>query len=244
VFHYNTTTTHTPPPQEPPTDDDSERHIDDEPQTEGEDDARAEDMPASREIPQHEVAPEFAGVTVHWDPVNFHEIEKAFRLDAIRRVSMDKYDCFEILYSLRNRAMKVRCRVGWIPVAVWESVGVGKMKGRLYSGIGGLDTIPGPIQAEIDRGMPKQLAGLSVFAFNKCIRYLACSGLDVCEVDITNAFFNVLQLMLPELPSRIARICDDRDNVLQSVLAFIEEQSGEKITRAKHICNRIVTINK
>jgi hypothetical protein len=177
------------------------------------------------------VAPEFAGVTVHWEPANAHQIEKALRLDAIRRVGMENYGCFEILYSLRNRAMKVRRGLGWIPVAVRESVGVGKLKGRLYSGIGSLDAIPGPIQAEIDRGVPKELAGLSVFAFNKRIRYLARSGLDMCEVDITNAFFNVLRLMLPALPARIVRYCDDRDNVLQSVLAFIEEQSGEKITR-------------
>ena len=109
--------------------------------------------------------------TLRWEPVNVAAVEKALMLAAIRSVRMENYDCFEILLSIRKRAVKVRRGSGSIPVVERASQTIGSLKNRLYSGIRGIDPakLPSPIRAELERGVPSELAGLSIFAFSKPI---------------------------------------------------------------------------
>jgi hypothetical protein len=170
--------------------------------------------------------------TLRWEPVNVAAVEKALMLAAIRSVRMEHYDCFEILLSIRKRAIKVRRGTGSIPVVERRSQSVGNLQNRLCSGIRGLDPakLPGPIRAELERGVPSELAGLSVFAFSKPIRYLCRSGLNVSEIDIVNAVYSVFCeiCMVPEV---VRRYRDDRDNVLREVGAWLQDKSGTSITR-------------
>ncbi len=43
--------------------------------------------------------------TLRWEPVNVAAVEKALMLAAVRSVRMEHYDCFEILLSIRKRAV-------------------------------------------------------------------------------------------------------------------------------------------
>ena len=55
-----------------------------------------------------------------------------------RCVSMEHYDCFEILMSIRSRAVKVRGGKGVIAVLQREAKALGCLQNRLYSGIQGI----------------------------------------------------------------------------------------------------------
>ena len=96
-------------------------------------------------------------------------VERALRLDAIRKASSRNYDYFQILLSIRQRVVKVRGHQGWVAVAERTSAAVGSLEGRLFSGILGLEDadIPRAVLAEVDKGVPRELAGLSIFAFDR-----------------------------------------------------------------------------
>ncbi|CAK0859598.1 unnamed protein product [Prorocentrum cordatum] len=182
---------------------------------------------ASKDAP--DLMPSF---TLRWEPVNVAAVEKALQLATVRSVSMEHYDCFEILLSIRKRAVKVRRGQGQIPVVERRSETVGSLKNRIYSGIKGIERskLPGCIIAELDKGVPSELAGLSIFAFSKCIRYLCRSGLGVSEIDIVNAVFSVFCEIL-DVPEAIRNYRDNRDQVLQEVRAWLEFKSSKPLTR-------------
>ena len=69
-----------------------------------------------------------ASFTLRWEPVNVAAVEKALMLAAVRSVSMEHYDCFEILLSIRNRAVKVRRGQGHIAVVERRSESVGNLR--------------------------------------------------------------------------------------------------------------------
>ena len=69
--------------------------------------------------------------TLRWEPVNVAAVEKALMLAAIRSVRMENYDCFEILLSIRKRAVKVRRCYGSIPVVERASQTIGSLKNRI-----------------------------------------------------------------------------------------------------------------
>ena len=69
--------------------------------------------------------------TLGWEPVNVAAVEKALMLAAIRSVRMENYDCFEILLSIRKRAVKVRRSSGSIPVVERASQTIGGLKNHL-----------------------------------------------------------------------------------------------------------------
>ena len=143
-------------------------------------------------------------------------------LAATRSIRMEHYDCFEILLSIRKRAVRVRRGFGSVPVVERASKPVGNLQNRLYSGIRGIDpaNLPGVIQAELERGVPSGLAGLSLFAFSKPIRYLCRNGLGVCEIDIVNAVFSVF-CEICEVPEVARQYRDDRGRVLREVGAWL-----------------------
>ena len=198
-------------------------------------DAAATDYPpdpgmhsdASKDEP--ELAPNF---TLRWEPVNVAAVEKALLRAAVRSVSMENYDCFEILLSIRKRAVKVRRGQGQVAVVERTSKPIGNLQNRLYSGIQGIERskLPGCILAELDKGVPSELAGLSVFAFNKCIRYLCRSGLGVIEIDIVNAVYSVFCEIL-EAPEVVRYYRDNRDQVLREVGAWLGLKSGRLLSR-------------
>ena len=170
--------------------------------------------------------------TLRWEPVNVAAVEKALQLAAVRSVNMENYDCFEILLSIRKRAVKVRRGQGKIAVIERASTPVGSLQNRLYSGIKGIERagLPGCILAELDNGVPSQLAGLSVFAFSKCIRHLCRSGLGISEIDIVNAVFSVYCEIL-DAPEVVKFYRDNRDKVLREVGAWLELKSGRPLSR-------------
>ena len=174
----------------------------------------------------------WASFTLRWEPVNVAAVEKALMLAAVRSVSMEHYDCFEILLSIRNRAVKVRRGQGQIAVVERRSESVGNLRNRLYSGIKGIERskVPGCILAELDKGVPSELAGLSVFAFNKCIRYLCRCGLGVSEIDIVNAVYSVYCEIL-EVPKVLRHYRDNRDQVLREVGTWLGLKSGRRLDR-------------
>ena len=139
-------------------------------------------------------------------------------LAAIRSVRIEHYDCFEILLSIRKRAVRVRRGQGQVAVVERTSKPVGILQNRLYSGIQGIERgkLPGCILAELDKGVPAELAGLSIFVFNKCIRYLCRSGLGVSEIDIVNAMYSVFCEIL-DAPEVVRHYRDNRDQVLREV---------------------------
>eukprot|EP00973_Karenia_brevis_P043072 5964071-Karenia_brevis.AAC.1 len=170
--------------------------------------------------------------TLRWEPVNVVAVEKALTLAAVRSLRMEHYDCFEILLSIRDRAVRVRRGIGSIPVIERASQAVGGLQNRLYSGIRGIDPVklPGPIRAELEKGVSSDLAGLSVFAFCKPIRYLCRSNLGVSEVDIVNAVYSVFCEICP-VPEVVKQYRDNRERVLREVRAWLENKSQSKISR-------------
>ena len=170
--------------------------------------------------------------TLRWEPVNVAAVEKALMLAAVRGLRMEHYDCFEILLSIRRRAVRVRRGFGSLPVVERASQAVGALQSRLYSGIRGIDPakLPVPILAELEKGVSSDLAGLSVFAFCKPIRYLCRSNLGISEVDIVNAVFSVFCEICP-VPEVVRQYRDDRERVLREVRVFLESRSQSKISR-------------
>ena len=172
---------------------------------------------------------------LRWEPVNVVAVEKALQLAAIRSVSMKNYDCFEILMSIRKRATRVRRGRGEIAVIERASKPVGNLQNRLYSGIGSIDRckLPGCILAELENGVPSELAGLSIFAFSKCIRYLCRSELGVSEIDIENAVYSVFCEEILDIPKVVRHYKDNRDQVLCEVGAWLALKTGRPLGRDK-----------
>jgi len=170
--------------------------------------------------------------TLRWEPVNVAAVEKALMLAAVRSVSLQHYDCFEILLSIRKRAVKVRRGTAMIAVVERASAPVGGLGNRLYTGINGIEPgkLPNPIRAELDSGVPPELAGLSVFAFSKPIRYLCRSGLGVIEIDIVNAVYSVFCEICP-VPEVVLLYRDNREHILQEVRAWLERKSHSPVSR-------------
>jgi hypothetical protein len=107
-----------------------------------------------------------------WEPVNVALIEMALRRDALRRASCPGHELFEILYHLRNRATNVRKGKGVVAVVYREAASVGSLKNRYYTGIKGLTKIPAAVQAELNKGVPDNMAGVSTATFMRPIKYL------------------------------------------------------------------------
>ena len=171
--------------------------------------------------------------TLRWEPVNVTAVEKALMLAAIRSVRMEHYDCFEILLSIRNRVVKVRRGTGMSAVIERTSQPVGNLQNRVHSGIKGIDPInlPGAIRAGLERGVPAALAGLSVFAFCKAIRYLCRSVLGVTEIVIVNALYSILCDKIGSVPAAVLRYRNDRDQILHDVRAWLERKAKTPVTR-------------
>ena len=169
---------------------------------------------------------------VRWEPVNITLVEKAMRLSAMRCASTEHYDFFQILWSIRNRVVRVRNGKGWIAVLEREAKAVGSLMNRLFSGIGGLedDDLPDVIKSELQRGVPRSLAGLSIFAFNKCLRYLCRHGLKIFEVDLVNAVFSIL-CEVCDVPRVVLEFRDNREAVMEQVLAYFHAKGRTHITR-------------
>ena len=191
------------------------------------------DLDETDSSPHHDVskdAPEITETfTLRWEPVNVAIIEKALMLVATRCVSMEHYDCFEILMSIRNRAVKVRGGKGVIAVLQREAKALGCLQNRLFSGIQGISTekLPQAILRELAHGVPPALAGLSVFAFNKCIRYLCRHDLSMCEIDIINAFYSVLCEIL-DVPQILRDFRDNREQILDAMAEYFRQKSDKQ----------------
>ena len=194
------------------------------------------DLDETDSSPHHDgskEAPEITETfTLRWEPVNVAIIEKALMLVATRCVSMEHYDCFEILMSIRSRAVKVRRGKGVIAVLQREAKALGCLQNRLFSGIQGISTekLPQAILRELAHGVPPALAGLSVFAFNKCIRYLCRHDLSMCEIDIVNALYSVLCEIL-DVPQILRDFRDNREQILDAMAEYFRQKSDKQLSR-------------
>ena len=132
-----------------------------------------------------------------WEPVNAIVIDKALRLSAMRLAG----NYFRALYFMRQRVVKVRGHKGYIAVVRRESKGVGCLRGRLYTGIGGVQEaeVPEAVKEELAKGVPSDMAGISAFALPRKLRHLCRAGLGLVDCDISNAYFAILAREWPEL---------------------------------------------
>ena len=164
-------------------------------------------------------------VRLRWEPVNVRLVAEALKLDAVRRVPLNHYSAFDVLLSVQRRAVNVKGKVGWIAVVEREAEAVDGKPQRLYSGIQGLDAedIPPAVIRELKQGVPGDLAGVSAFHFSRALKYLIRGGLGMVEYDAANAFFEVLKLLLPELPEAIAQYCEDRERILEQIVCFFRQ---------------------
>ena len=182
--------------------------------------------------------PDLGKCSLRWEPVNVALVSEALNLDVVRRVQLDHYSAFDVLLSIQRRATRVTGQVGWIAVAECESQPVDGKPQRLYSGIGGLsdNEIPAPVRRELERGVPAELAGVSAFHFSRSLKYLIRGGLGLVEYDGVNAFFEVLKLLVPQLPEHVQYYCDNREHCLQEIAQFLSRQQAN--WKARHAGRR------
>ena len=83
-----------------------------------------------------------------------------------------------------------------ITVARWDCKTLGNLKGRSFTGFHPDDTLPAELAHE--EGIPVHLRGLSSFGFPKLVKYVCRTGLGVSELDLVNAFFQVMRALFPD----------------------------------------------
>jgi hypothetical protein len=146
-------------------------------------------------------------------------------------------DYFEILYSIMLRARRVQNGVGHIAVVRRESYpALNKYRNRLYTGITDLSAglIPQEIQAELRAGVPDKLCGVSVLMFPRPIRYLCRHGLGLIDIDLKNAFFSSIELILKDavsqmsVPAVVANYVRDREWMLDTMSRVMTEKRVKK----------------
>ena len=171
-------------------------------------------------------------------------ISEALHLDAVRRCPDS--GLFDVLYSFSKRAVSIGPDgIGWVPVLMRPGRRPPGMRGRVICGVGKLpdppqpkasakkkakkqegeepdprksfiDKLPPEIQKELKLGVPDQLVGRSAFAFKKLVRYIVRCRLGSVEVDICNAFFQLLHKIVP-LPGALAEYLDNREEKLEAI---------------------------
>ena len=163
-------------------------------------------------------------------------LDKALMLSAARRASCPGHEVFEVLYYLRQRVTSVRAGRGVVAVVYREAPATGSLKNRLYSGISGLQNVPPAVQAELKKGVPENMAGVSVATFMKPIKHLCRHGFNVWDIDVANAFFSMLvEFILPNHSVPVPRIISDyvqrRDEFLQVLVKLCGEKFNSTFSR-------------
>ena len=171
---------------------------------------------------------------LRWEPVNVVLLEEALNLDAVRRLKLPFDEAFDILLSIRRRTVNVKGRLGWIAVFEREAPSVEGEARRLYSGIEDLNQslLPGPLQRELDAGIPVGLAGRSAFHFCKAIKYLVRGDLGMGEYDLKNSLFEVLRGLVKHLPAAVLYYCECREEILQKLAQYLSTLTGRSVTQA------------
>ena len=167
------------------------------------------------------------------------------------------FNLYEILHSVRARAVRIRGTRGLIPVLMRPGARAPGLPGRFFCGVGkvpekpeikkkgkkrGRDgepeeevdlrkafiaTLPGPIKLNI----ADALIGRSCFAFSKVVRIIARKDLDIVEVDAVNSFYQLLSKVYPvELP--IKEYLDQRDATLDWLCEHLQRLPGRSILAA------------
>jgi hypothetical protein len=80
-------------------------------------------------------------------------------------------------------------------VAQWDCRALGDLKGRSFTGFHPDDTLP--IELAHEETISAHLRGLSPFAFPKIVKYICRAGMGVSELDLVNAFFQVMVALFP-----------------------------------------------
>ena len=111
---------------------------DEEADTEAGEEADVEADEEAGEEPELERDPEDCskGAWLRWEPINIKSLDHALSLDAIRR--LDEFNAFEVLHSLRVRAVRIRGTVGYIPVLQRNCSSAPGLRARVCCGVGKL----------------------------------------------------------------------------------------------------------
>lgn len=155
--------------------------------------------------------------------MNITLVERALRLDAVRRAVAAGHELFEVLYYIRQRAVRVRAGKGQVAVVYRETASVGPLKGRLVTGISGLTVIPPVIEAELQKGVPPSMAGVSIATFMRPVKYLCRHGFNLWDFDVVNAYYSMLlHHILPRyniaVPPIVEAYVSGRDECIQSLM--------------------------
>ncbi|CAE7784050.1 unnamed protein product [Symbiodinium sp. CCMP2592] len=189
----------------------------------------------------------FEGCWLRWEAVSVAGLDRALALDGTRRA--DAFDMFEELYWLRQRAVRIRGKVGYVPVLEREGQGPPGLRPRIYSGIGKLPALPEQdgkrkknqdeleaavakrdeaisklpkeLQRELAAHVPEHFVGRSAFSCGRLTRCMARQGLDALEIDVVNSFYQWLAkvVMVGEDCPFLSSYVQDRE----SWLAQLEE---------------------
>ncbi|CAE7407536.1 unnamed protein product, partial [Symbiodinium sp. CCMP2592] len=175
-----------------------------------------------------------------WERVDCVTIAEALRLDAVRRCPDS--GLFDVLYSFSKDG------IGWVPVLLRPGRCPPGMRGRIFCGPKAspkkkaktmtepgpreafIEKLPAEIRKEMAQGVPEQLIGRSAFAFKKVVRYIVRCRLDSVEVDISNAFYQLLHRIVP-LPETLAEYLAHRDAKLQHIGEVLLPKLSEKARR-------------
>ena len=129
------------------------------------------------------------------EPINMQSIDFWLSLVGTRNLVLENgLHLSDVLISIKQRARKVDGK--WcVTVAKWDCTTLCDLKGRSFTGFHPDDTLPAELAHE--EGIPAHLRGLSPFAFPKLVKYICRAGLGVSELDLVNAFFQVMRMLFP-----------------------------------------------
>ncbi|CAE7211522.1 unnamed protein product [Symbiodinium sp. CCMP2592] len=189
----------------------------------------------------------FEGCWLRWEAVSVAGLDRALALDGTRRA--DAFDMFEELYWLRQRAVRIRGKVGYVPVLEREGQGPPGLRPRIYSGIGKLPALPEQdgkrkknqdeleaavakrdeaisklpkeLQRELAAHVPEHFVGRSAFSCGRLTRCMARQGLDALEIDVVNSFYQWLAkvVMVGEDCPFLSSYVQDRESWLAQLEA-------------------------
>ena len=132
------------------------------------------------------------------EQVNIHMIEKVMGMTGSRTYSMPNgQTLFEVLQTIRLRAVPIGKGLGEITAISWEAETVAGLKGRRFTGCCNME-LPKEVQHEVNAGVPQSLCGLSVFALPRFVKYICRADLHLLDVDAVSCVFNIYCQLAPD----------------------------------------------
>ena len=144
-----------------------------------------------------------------YEPISVKNLNAALSRSAVLLVSDPNFNMYECARCLQLRAIDVKDGVGKIPVIRRRTRGLGSLDGRYITGCGDIpvEQLPRVIRIELEKGVPRELAGRSTFDMPRGIRHLSRAGLGMAECDICASIFGMIcHILGPDTPQTILRM--------------------------------------